>query len=82
MEAVYHTLCQLLIFTLNIGVLFMNSVQYYIGIDISNNDFAASIFTAPSAPVKTMTEIANEFSGFEQFESWLISNQVQTNRDI
>ncbi len=60
----------------------MNPVQYYIGIDISNNDFAASIFTAPSAPVKTMTEIANEFSGFEQFESWLISNQVQTNNCI
>jgi transposase len=56
----------------------MNSVPFYVGIDISNNDFAASIFTAPTDPIKTMAEIPNEFSGFEKFESWLINNQVQT----
>lgn len=60
----------------------MNSVHFYVGIDISNNDFAASIFTAPSHPIKTMAEIANDFSGFERFESWLISNQVLTNNSV
>jgi transposase len=55
----------------------MNPVPFYVGIDISNNDFAASIFTAPTDPIKTMAEIPNEFSGFEKFESWLINNQVQ-----
>lgn len=60
----------------------MNPVPFYIGIDISNNDFAASIFTSPSDPIKTMTEIANDFSGFERFESWLISNQVQTDNCV
>ena len=56
----------------------MNSVPFYVGIDISNDDFAASIFTDPEDSIITLIEIPNEFSGFEKFESWLINNQVQT----
>jgi len=60
----------------------MNSVPFYIGIDISNDDFAASIFTDPEIPIKTRTQIPNEFSGYEKFESWLAENQVQTDNCI
>lgn len=57
----------------------MNSVHFYVGIDISNVDFAASIFTEPQAPIQTIKEIPNQFNGFEKFESWLINNNVQPN---
>lgn len=60
----------------------MISVPFYVGIDISNKDFAASIFTKPKAPIQTLTEIPNEFSGFEKLESWLIRNQVQNNNCV
>ncbi len=55
----------------------MKSVPYYVGIDISNDDFAASIFTDPDSAIQTLTEIPNELSGFEKLESWLFNNQVQ-----
>ncbi len=54
----------------------MNNFQFYVGIDISKDDFASSIFTGPDLPVTSKTEIPNEVTGFEQFESWLINNQV------
>lgn len=60
----------------------MISVPFYVGIDISNKDFVASIFTKPKAPIQTLTEIPNEFSGFEKFESWLIRNQVQNSNCV
>jgi transposase len=60
----------------------MNPAQFYIGIDIANNDFAASIFKSPDAAIQTLTEIPNNFSGFEKFESWLINNQVQASNCV
>ena len=60
----------------------MNPIQFYVGIDISNDDFVASIFTEPKAPIQTLTEIPNELSGFEKFESWLVNNQVQTSNCV
>lgn len=60
----------------------MQSIQFYIGIDIGSIDFAASIFTAPKAAIQTLTEIPNDFQGFEKFESWLSNNQVHSNNGL
>ena len=54
----------------------MNKPAFYIGIDISKDDFAASIFTNPNAPVLSKIEIQNDVPGFEVFESWLINSQI------
>jgi transposase len=54
----------------------MKPVSFYVGIDISNRDFTASILKTPKGPIKTMTEIPNKLPGFERFESWLYKNQI------
>jgi transposase len=54
----------------------MEHVQFYVGIDISQDDFACSILTSPDSPVQTLEDIPNDISGFEKLESWIISNQV------
>jgi len=60
----------------------MNPVQFFVGIDIANEDFAASIFKGPNIRIQTLPEIANDFSGFEKFESWLINNQATTSNCV
>lgn len=60
----------------------MKYPQFYLGIDISNRDFAASIFTAPGAPILSLTQISNDISGFERFEFWLNSNKVKSDNSI
>jgi len=60
----------------------MIHVSFYVGIDIANKDFTASIFSEPNLSVKTMTAIPNEITGFEQLESWLIHNKVQANNCV
>lgn len=60
----------------------MNPLQFYIGIDIANNDFAASIFKSPDAAIQTLPEITNDFPGFEKLDSWLINNQVTTSNSV
>ncbi len=60
----------------------MQSFQFYVGIDIASNDFAASIFTDTKTAVQTLTEIPNDYSGFAQFQKWLVSNQVQSDNCI
>lgn len=60
----------------------MKPVKFYVGIDIAKDDFAASIITAPGSPLLSFTEISNNISGFEQFETWLIKNQVSQNNGI
>lgn len=60
----------------------MSQISFYVGIDIANNDFAASIFTQPNGPVQTLTKIPNELSGYEQFSSWLSSHQVHIENSV
>lgn len=60
----------------------MNKPLFLIGIDISNDDFAASIFKDPNTHTQTLSEIVNDFSGFEKLESWLANNQVQTSNCV
>jgi len=54
----------------------MKKPKFYIGIDISKDDFAASILTNPNSPVLSKIEIQNDVSGFELFETWLINSKI------
>ncbi len=54
----------------------------YIGVDISNLDFCASIYTAPQAVIKTITDVENAVPGFQKFETWLMDHQVSASRCI
>ena len=60
----------------------MKPVKFYVGIDIAKDNFAASIFTAPGAPLLSLTETPNDVSGFDQFEAWLVKNQVSQDNSI
>jgi len=60
----------------------MHSFTHYIGVDISNLDFCASIFTMPNAPIETLDEVENNLSGFEKLEHWLVEQQVETKTSI
>lgn len=50
--------------------------MHYIGIDISADDFAASIFTSVQDSIITKEEFANNPSGYDALQSWLIHNGV------
>lgn len=54
----------------------MLSFNYYIGVDISNLNFCASIYIAPNSKPETLCDIENTVSGFEKFESWLNHHKV------
>jgi transposase len=56
--------------------------KQYVGVDISNLDFCASIFTAPKEAIITSTTIPNDVSGFEKLETWLIEQQVKANDSV
>ena len=56
--------------------------MFYVGIDISNNDFCASLYTIPKAPIETITDVGNNVSGFEKLETWLINHQVLVSESI
>jgi len=43
----------------------------YIGIDVSADNFAASVFTSVNKPVKSEEGFDNNPSGFDVFLSWL-----------
>jgi len=44
---------------------------FFIGIDISKADFAASIYKAPDQPIVTKEAIPNNPKGFEMLLLWL-----------
>ena len=60
----------------------METVPFYVGIDISQDDFACSIFTLPDSPIQTMEDLPNNISGFERLESWIISNRISPDNCI
>lgn len=60
----------------------MNPVQFYVGIDIANQDFTVSLLTTPQAPVDTLPKVPNNYAGFEQLEAWLISHGVHPNNSV
>jgi transposase len=60
----------------------MNPVQFYVGIDVSQDYFACSIFSLPESPLQTLEDIPNDISGFEQLESWTILNQVSSDNCV
>ena len=46
--------------------------KFYIGLDVSSSDFAASVFSDPKQKPKTKYPFANSPDGFEDFKKWLI----------
>lgn len=52
--------------------------MFFVGIDISADDFAASILTTVKHPFISEDSIANTHSGFDAFSSWLQSHGVNT----
>ncbi len=54
----------------------MNHIEYFIGIDIASEDFAAAIFTTPEEPRVAQEKIPNTADGFNSFEQWLAKCKV------
>jgi transposase len=56
--------------------------MHFIGIDISADDFAASIFTSVNKPIISEEGFDNNPSGFEAFLSWLKTHGISTEYSI
>lgn len=56
--------------------------MYYIGIDVSSDDFAASIFTSVNKDIKTEEGFENNPTGFDVFLSWLQKYSVSIENSI
>lgn len=54
----------------------MNKIHYFIGIDISADNFTASIFTLPTDPIQTHESFTNSTEGFQEFEQWLNKQHI------
>jgi len=54
----------------------------YIGIDVSADDFAASVFSAIDTPIQSEEGFENNPSGFDAFSSWLKSQGVSNENSI
>ena len=55
----------------------MSQPTIFIGIDVSLNDFAASIYRGPNSDERPTRLFANTFEGFETFMKWLSQHQVE-----
>lgn len=60
----------------------MNRINYFIGIDIASEDFAASIFTTPEESCFTKEKITNTPEGFRAFERWLVKYKVSSQNSV
>ncbi len=60
----------------------MGKIKYYVGIDIANKDFTASIFTSPNQSLKTLKQVANTIEGFERLHAWLQQQGVDSNNCV
>ena len=61
----------------------MKKNLFFIGLDISKADFAASIYQTPDQPIVTKEEIPNNPEGFDQFLLWLKEHHIdKTNSHI
>ena len=60
----------------------MQFYHYHVGIDISNQDFCASIYQTPETLVETITDVENGLTGFKIFEQWLDKHHVKVNNSI
>ena len=61
----------------------MSNIIYFIGLDISSCDFAASIYQSPEKSLITKEAIKNNPDGFNMLISWLKNNNInQTNSVI
>jgi len=49
------------------------TISYFVGVDISAETFACSIFCTPDAPVHTRDGFVNTPSGFEALDEWLVA---------
>lgn len=56
--------------------------QYFIGIDIAAQTFAASIFVDPETPVLTQENFENTTQGFFEFEHWLNEQHVSKQNSL
>ena len=62
------------------GVLLKRTMQtkkYFIGFDISADDFSASCITSPDNPVFSTQKFLNNFDGFDEFISLLFKHSIK-----
>ncbi|GAH39597.1 unnamed protein product [marine sediment metagenome] len=61
----------------------MKKNLFFIGLDISKADFAASIYQTPDQPIVTKEAIPNDRKGFEMLLLWLYDHHIdKTNSRI
>lgn len=60
----------------------MQKKEKYVGLDIASKDFAASICESPESKKITKAQIPNQCEGFQEFEIWLIENNVNKSNSI
>lgn len=60
----------------------MNTVSYFVGIDVADETFAAACYRAADQPVFSGDGFTNEGDGFESFIEWMQQNQIIANETI
>ena len=60
----------------------MSQINYFIGIDIASEDFAAYIFIKPEEPCILHEKISNTPDGFNLLEKWLLGRRVTTKNGV
>ena len=60
----------------------MQTTKYFIGFDISADDFSASCITSPDNLVFSTQKFSNNFDGFEEFVSLLSKNNIKSSEAI
>jgi len=60
----------------------MNTVSYFVGIDVADESFAAACYRAADQPVFSADGFANELDGFEAFIEWMRHNNLIASETI
>lgn len=60
----------------------MGTIESFIGVDVSAEKLAVSIFSQPGRPLLTKDDFENSFDGFKQMFGWLSSNGIASTNCI
>jgi len=60
----------------------MENIKYFIGLDISADDFAASSITSPDNIIFTAQKFQNNLNGFNEFYEFLLSKKIEPTETI
>jgi transposase len=60
----------------------MKNIQFYIGVDMADASFTASVLTQPNKPSQLKEQIPNTLDGFFEFEQWLKTFDVASNNAV